>query len=68
MRFTLRDLSQIRLSHLALQTSEQVNNIYNNFEKDVTNVIDKHIHIKHKYMKKYTVALYEQGFTQGYLQ
>ena len=26
MRFTLRDLSQIRLSHLELQTSAQVNN------------------------------------------
>ena len=33
------------------QTGAQVNNIYNNFEKDVTNVINKHIPVKHKYMK-----------------
>ena len=47
----VRDLSQIRLSHLESQTGPQVNNIYNNFEKDVTKVINKHIPVKHKYMK-----------------
>ena len=36
---------------MELQTGAQVNNSYNNFEKDVTNVINKHIPVKHKYMK-----------------
>lgn len=38
----VHDLSQIRLSDLELLTGAHVNNIYNNFEKDVTNVINKH--------------------------
>ena len=36
---------------MELQTGAQINNIYNNFEKNVANVINKHIPVKHKYME-----------------
>ena len=50
---------------MELQTGAQINNIYNNFEKNVTNMINKHIPVKHKYMENTQLSWMERDLRKA---
>ena len=59
------DISSIQILPFEYLTREQVNLVYNKFEKDVTTSVDNHAPMKILYKKK--EHLYKQSASSGHL-
>jgi hypothetical protein len=58
------DIEQIKIN----QTCHEVDSVYNEYEKDFINVLNKHAPIKSRYQRKKNITMYESGAQKSCIQ